>query len=58
MLHSIRLEFVDTFNSVNSAIDQLTNKGLDGTEKGILARDVVVSGIKEDQKSGHHLFQV
>ena len=36
-------EFVDIFNSVNSSIDELTNKGLDGTEKGILARDVVVS---------------
>ena len=44
-------EFVDTFNSVNSAIDQLTNKGLDGTEKGILARDVVVSGIKREIRS-------
>ena len=44
-------EFVDIFNSVNSSIDELTNKGLEGTEKGILARDVVVSGIKRELRS-------
>ena len=43
--------FVDIFNSVNSTIDTLTNNGVDGTEKGALARDVVVSGIKRNIRS-------
>ena len=43
--------FVDMFNSVNSTIDTLTNNGVDGTEKGALARDVVVSGIKRNIRS-------
>ena len=43
--------FVDIFNSVNSTIDTLTNNGVDGTEKGALARDVVVAGIKRNIRS-------
>ena len=39
------------FNSVNSTIDTLTNNGVDGTEKGALARDVIVSGIKRNIRS-------
>ena len=36
---------------LNSTIDTLTNNGVDGTEKGALARDVVVSGIKRNIRS-------
>ena len=43
--------FVDMFNSVNSTIDCLTNNGVDGAEKGALARDVVVAGIKRNIRS-------
>ena len=43
--------FVDMFNSVNATIDSLTNNGVDGTEKGALARDVVVAGIKRNIRS-------
>jgi flagellar hook-associated protein 2 len=43
--------FVDVFNEVNSTIDSLTNKGVDGTEKGALARDVIVAGIKRQIRS-------
>ena len=43
--------FVDMFNSVNTTIDSLTNSGVDGAEKGALARDVVVSGIKRNIRS-------
>jgi flagellar hook-associated protein 2 len=43
--------FVDMFNSVNTTLDNLTNNGVDGTEKGALARDVVVSGIKRNIRS-------
>jgi flagellar hook-associated protein 2 len=44
-------EFVDIFNSVNSTIDQLTSKGLEGSDRGVLARDVVVAGIKRQIRS-------
>ena len=50
-------EFVDTFNSVNSAIDQLTNKAL-MVEKEILARDVVFQGLREIRSLVTSLFQV
>ena len=43
--------FVDMFNSVNSTIDELTNNGVDGSEKGALARDVVIAGIKRNIRS-------
>ena len=39
------------FNSVNSTIDELTNNGVDGSEKGALARDVVIAGIKRNIRS-------
>jgi flagellar hook-associated protein 2 len=44
-------EFVDIFNNLNKTIDQLTSKGLDGSEKGILSRDTVVIGIKRKLRS-------
>ena len=44
-------EFVDIFNSVNSTIDELTNKGLNGGTKGALSRDSVVTGIKRQLRS-------
>ena len=44
-------EFVDIFNSVNSTIEDLTNNGINGAEKGILARDSVVAGIKRQLRS-------
>ena len=44
-------EFVDIFNSVNSTIDELTNKGLNGGTKGALSRDTVVMGIKRQLRS-------
>ena len=43
--------FVDVFNSVNATIDNLTNRGANGTEKGALARDVIVAGIKRNIRS-------
>ena len=43
--------FVEVFNSVNSTIDSLTNKGANGTEKGALSRDVVMAGIKRNLRS-------
>ena len=43
--------FVDMFNSVNSTIDNLTNNGVDGSNKGALARDVVIAGIKRNIRS-------
>ena len=43
--------FVDMFNSVNSTIDELTNNGVDGSDKGALARDVVIAGIKRNIRS-------
>ena len=43
--------FVDVFNSVNTTIDTLTNRGANGTEKGALARDVIVAGIKRNIRS-------
>ena len=44
-------EFVDTFNSVSTAIDVLTQKGLDGEEKGVLSRDLTVNTIKRKLRS-------
>ena len=44
-------EFVDIYNSVNSTLDTLTNKGAEGTEKGILARDIVVTGIQRELRN-------
>ena len=44
-------EFVDIYNSVNATIDSLTNKGAEGTEKGILARDIVVAGIQRELRN-------
>ena len=43
--------FVDMFNSVNATIDGLTNNGVDGNNKGALARDVIVAGIKRNIRS-------
>ena len=43
--------FVDVFNSVNTTIDTLTSRGANGTEKGALARDVIVAGIKRNIRS-------
>lgn len=43
--------FVDVFNSVNSTIDNLTNKGANGSEKGALARDIAVANIKRQIRS-------
>jgi flagellar hook-associated protein 2 len=51
LAYSTVKEFVDTFNSVNSTIDSLTAKGVDGAQSGALARDVVVSGIKRNLRS-------
>ena len=44
-------EFVDTFNSVNGTITQLTKRGINGEDAGPLARDVVISGIQREIRS-------
>ena len=44
-------EFVDTYNSVQSTIDTLTTRSLDGGEDGVLARDVAIAGIERQLRS-------
>ena len=44
-------EFVDTFNSVNGTITELTKRGINGEDAGPLARDVVISGIQREIRS-------
>ena len=44
-------EFVDTFNSVNGTIKELTKRGINGEDAGPLARDVVISGIQREIRS-------
>ena len=44
-------DFVDLFNTINTSLDVLTKKGLNGEEDGALARDVVVGGIKKRLRS-------
>ena len=40
--------FVDMFNSVNGTITELTKKGINGEEAGVLARDVVLTRIQKE----------
>ncbi len=44
-------EFVEVYNSVQSTLDTLTKRGLDGEESGILARDAGISTIKKKLRS-------
>jgi flagellar hook-associated protein 2 len=44
-------DFVDIFNSVNGTLSELTKKGINGEEAGVLARDVVLSGIQRELRS-------
>jgi flagellar hook-associated protein 2 len=40
--------FVDMFNSVNGTLTELTKKGINGEEAGVLARDVVLTRIQKE----------
>jgi flagellar hook-associated protein 2 len=44
-------EFVEVYNNVQTTIDTLTQRGLDGAEAGVLARDVGITGIKNKLRS-------
>ncbi len=44
-------EFVNTFNSVNGTITNLTKRGVNGEDAGPLARDVVISSIQREIRS-------
>jgi len=44
-------EFVNTYNSVSSTIEQLTQNGVGGQEKGVLARDITVRSIQRNLRS-------
>lgn len=44
-------EFVNTYNSVFSTIEQLTQNGVGGQEKGVLARDITVKSIQRNLRS-------
>ena len=44
-------EFVNTFNSVNGTITNLTKRGINGEGAGPLARDVVISSIQREIRS-------
>ena len=44
-------EFVNTYNSVSSTIEQLTQNGVGGQEKGVLARDITVKSIQRNLRS-------
>ena len=40
-------EFVNMYNNISSTITSLTQSGINGQEKGVLARDITVQSIKE-----------
>ena len=40
--------FVDMFNSVNGTLTELTKKGINGEEAGVLSRDVVLTRIQRE----------
>ena len=44
-------DFVDVFNSANNAIKDLTRKGLNGEEAGVLARDSLLEGIQRELRN-------
>lgn len=44
-------EFVNTYNSVSSTIGALTQNGVNGQEKGVLARDITVKAIQRNLRS-------
>jgi flagellar hook-associated protein 2 len=44
-------DFVDVFNSANNTLKDLTKKGLNGEEAGVLSRDVVITGIQRELRS-------
>ena len=44
-------DFVDVFNSANNAIKDLTRKGLNGEEAGVLARDTLLEGIQRELRN-------
>ena len=44
-------EFVNTYNSVSSTIGALTQNGVNGQEKGVLARDITVKSIQRNLRS-------
>jgi flagellar hook-associated protein 2 len=44
-------DFVDVFNSANITLKELTKKGLNGEEAGVLSRDVVITGIQRELRS-------
>ena len=44
-------DFVDIFKSVKGTLSELTKKGINGEEAGVLARDVVLSGIQRELRS-------
>ena len=44
-------EFVNTYNSIASTIAELTQSGVNGQEKGVLARDITVQSIQRNLRS-------
>ena len=44
-------EFVDTYNSITSTLDSLTSRGVNGEDKGVLARDLTVNSIQRNLRS-------
>ena len=44
-------EFVNTYNSVTSTLAALTQNGVNGEEKGVLARDITVKSIQRNLRS-------
>jgi flagellar hook-associated protein 2 len=44
-------DFVDVFNSANNTLKDLTKKGLNGEEAGVLSRDVIITGIQRELRS-------
>ncbi len=44
-------EFVDTYNSITSTLESLTSRGVNGEDKGVLARDLTVNSIQRNLRS-------
>ena len=44
-------EFVDTYNGITSTLESLTSRGVNGEDKGVLARDLTVNSIQRNLRS-------
>lgn len=44
-------EFVDSYNGIISTLDSLTQRGINGEDRGVLARDLTVNSIQRNLRS-------